>query len=129
MLAYVGVFTLARTVITAPSLRTPATGYTLGTGRPGDGGTVEFDGVGGLSGGGGCSRLLVDYPAEQQGQVLDYLFTPGFGASLHILKVEIGGDAQSTDGTAASHRHSEAEPPNYHRGCKPSSRAVHCRSP
>eukprot|EP00040_Diaphanoeca_grandis_P017779 m.93162 g.93162 ORF g.93162 m.93162 type:complete len:878 (-) comp26612_c0_seq1:128-2761(-) len=78
--------------------------------------TIEFDGVGGLSGGGGCSRLLPDYPSEQQSQILDYLFKPNFGASLHVLKVEIGGDAQSTDGTEASHRHTETETPNYNRG-------------
>jgi galactosylceramidase len=56
-------------------------------------------GVGGLSGGGGCSRLLRDYPEAQRSDVLDFLFKPSFGAALHILKVEIGGDAQSTDGT------------------------------
>ena len=39
-------------------------------------------------------------------QILDYLFKPNFGASLHILKVEIGGDAQSTDGAESSHMHS-----------------------
>ena len=53
--------------------------------------TGQFDGIGGLSGGGGCSRLLKDYPAEQQSQILDILFKPEFGASLQILKVEIGG--------------------------------------
>ena len=46
-----------------------------------------FDGIGGLSGGGATSRLLPDYVEEQRSQILDYLFTPGFGASLHILKV------------------------------------------
>jgi galactosylceramidase len=40
---------------------------------------------------------------------------PGFGASLHILKVEIGGDVQSTDGTEPSHMHS-ANDENYQRG-------------
>jgi hypothetical protein len=39
---------------------------------------------------------LTGYPKEQLSQILDYLFKPNFGASLHILKVEIGGDAQST---------------------------------
>ena len=64
-----------------------------------------FDGIGGLSGGGATSKLLVNYPKEQRDQILDYLFKPGFGAALQILKVEIGGDAQSTDGTEASHMH------------------------
>ena len=64
-----------------------------------------FDGIGGLSGGGATSRLLVDYKEPQRSEVLDYLFKPSFGASLQILKVEIGGDSQSTDGTESSHMH------------------------
>uniref|UniRef100_A0A8C3RQ51 Galactocerebrosidase n=1 Tax=Chelydra serpentina TaxID=8475 RepID=A0A8C3RQ51_CHESE len=47
--------------------------------------------------------------------ILDYLFMPNFGASLHILKVEIGGDGQSTDGTEPSHMHYENDE-NYFRG-------------
>eukprot|EP01064_Diplonema_japonicum_P018636 TRINITY_DN27337_c0_g1_i1.p1 TRINITY_DN27337_c0_g1~~TRINITY_DN27337_c0_g1_i1.p1 ORF type:complete len:826 (+),score=211.85 TRINITY_DN27337_c0_g1_i1:46-2523(+) len=66
-----------------------------------------FDGLGGLSGGGATSRLLVDYKEPQRTQILDYLFKPNFGASLQILKVEIGGDSQSTDGTEPSHMHSK----------------------
>jgi len=64
-----------------------------------------FDGIGGLSGGGATSVLLRDYPEPQRSQILDLLFKPNFGASLHILKVEIGGDAQSTDGCESSHMH------------------------
>ncbi|XP_005089504.1 galactocerebrosidase isoform X2 [Aplysia californica] len=75
----------------------------------------QFDGIGGLSGGGATSKLLVNYPQEQRDQILDYLFKPNFGASLHILKVEIGGDVQSTDGTEASHMHNSWEE-NYQRG-------------
>jgi hypothetical protein len=33
------------------------------------------------------------------------LFKPNFAASLHILKVEIGGDGQATEGTESSHMH------------------------
>ncbi|TRY99061.1 hypothetical protein DNTS_002219 [Danionella cerebrum] len=55
-----------------------------------------FDGIGGLSGGGATSRLLVNYAEPYRGQILDYLFKAKFGASLQILKVEIGGDAQTT---------------------------------
>ncbi|KAJ8792121.1 hypothetical protein J1605_019972 [Eschrichtius robustus] len=40
---------------------------------------------------------------------------PNFGASLHILKVEIGGDGQTTDGTEPSHMHYELDE-NYFRG-------------
>ncbi|MFD7811961.1 galactosylceramidase [Streptomyces sp. NPDC059785] len=67
-----------------------------GTGR-------TFDGVGAISGGGGTSRLLVDYPEPQRGQILDYLFKPGYGASLQILKVEIGADTNSSNGAEPSH--------------------------
>ncbi|PKU36774.1 galactocerebrosidase isoform x2 [Limosa lapponica baueri] len=56
----------------------------------------EFDGIGAVSGGGATSRLLVNYEEPYRSQILDYLFKPNFGASLHILKVEIGGDGQST---------------------------------
>jgi O-glycosyl hydrolase len=64
-----------------------------------------FDGVGAISGGGGNSRLLVDYPEPQRSQVLDYLFKPGYGAAVQLLKVEIGGDANSTDGAEPSVEH------------------------
>ena len=64
-----------------------------------------FGGIGAISGGGGNSRLLTDYPAAEQQQILDYLFKPGYGASLQILKVEIGGDTNSTDGSESSHMH------------------------
>jgi len=74
-----------------------------------------FWGIGGLSGGGGTSRLLYDYKEPQRSQILDYLFKPNYGASLQILKVEIGGDSQSTDGTESSHMHS-ADDLDYHRG-------------
>ena len=61
-----------------------------------------FAGVGALSAGGN-SRLLADYPAAQQRRILDYLFRPGYGASLQILKVEVGGDTNSTGGSESSH--------------------------
>jgi glycosyl hydrolase family 59/glycosyl hydrolase family 59 (putative galactocerebrosidase) len=64
-----------------------------------------FDGVGAISGGGGNSRLLVDYPPTQRSQILDYLFKPGYGAAVQLLKLEIGGDANSTDGSEPSHEH------------------------
>uniref|UniRef100_A0A8C9A162 Galactocerebrosidase n=1 Tax=Prolemur simus TaxID=1328070 RepID=A0A8C9A162_PROSS len=75
----------------------------------------EFDGVGAVSGGGATSRLLVNYPEPYRSQILDYLFKPYFGASLHILKVEIGGDGQTTDGTEPSHMHYALDE-NYFRG-------------
>jgi galactosylceramidase len=74
-----------------------------------------FDGIGGLSAG-GSSRLLIDYDEPFRSIILDYLFKPSFGASLHILKVEIGGDAQSTDGTEPSHMRFENGDLNFSRG-------------
>ena len=73
----------------------------------------RFDGIGALSA--GASSALINYDDAVYSQLMDYLFLPGFGASLHILKVEIGGDVQSTDGTEASHMHS-ADDENYARG-------------
>lgn len=74
-----------------------------------------FEGIGAISGGGATSKLLVNYPEKERNEILDYLFKPGFGASLQIFKVEIGGDIQSTDGTEASHMHDSWEE-NYQRG-------------
>ena len=74
-----------------------------------------FDGLGAISGGGGNSRLLIDYPEPNRSQILDYLFKPNYGASLQILKVEIGGDANSTSGAEPSHMHSASDE-NYYRG-------------
>ncbi|GAA3210558.1 ricin-type beta-trefoil lectin domain protein [Nonomuraea helvata] len=71
----------------------------------GGSGGKTFDGVGAVSGGGGNSRLLIDYPEPQRGQILDYLFKPGYGAALQILKVEMGGDTNSTSGAEPSHEH------------------------
>jgi O-glycosyl hydrolase len=60
-----------------------------------------FDGIGAVSAG-ASSRLLIDYPEPQRSQILDYLFKPGYGAALQHLKVEIGGDVNSTDGSEPS---------------------------
>src|SRR5215472_6948600 len=57
-----------------------------------------FDGLGAISGGGGNTRLLTDYPVAQRNAILDYLFKPGFGANLQILKVETSGDGNTTSG-------------------------------
>ncbi|MCX5070228.1 ricin-type beta-trefoil lectin domain protein [Micromonospora lupini] len=85
-------------------LTTPAQAATSITINGSSGGRT-FDGVGAVSGGGGNSRLLMDYPEPQRGQILDYLFKPGYGAALQILKVEIGGDTNSTSGSEPSHSH------------------------
>jgi len=71
----------------------------------GTAGGRTFDGVGAISGGGGNSRLLIDYPEPQRSQVLDYLFKPAYGANVQLLKIEVGGDANSTDGAEPSVEH------------------------
>lgn len=60
-----------------------------------------FDGLGAASAG-ASSRLLIDYPEPERSQILDYLFKPGYGAALQRLKVEVGGDVNSTDGSEPS---------------------------
>jgi hypothetical protein len=67
-----------------------------------------FEGIGALSAG-ASSRLLIEYPEPYRSQILDFLFKPRFGASLQQLKVEIGGDVNSTCGTEPSHAHSLQE--------------------
>ncbi|TSD63836.1 hypothetical protein FFF34_014805 [Inquilinus sp. KBS0705] len=68
----------------------------------------KFEGIGALSAG-GSSRLLIDYPEPYRSLILDYLFKPKFGASLQQLKVEIGGDINSTCGTEPSYQHNKGE--------------------
>ncbi|HMH93994.1 MAG TPA: hypothetical protein VK586_23305 [Streptosporangiaceae bacterium] len=88
-------------------------------------GSRVYDGVGAILGGGGNARYLLDYPARQRNQILDYLFKPGYGASLQLLKLEIGGDANSSDGSEPSVEHSAGHM-NCHAGYELSiaSRAV-----
>src|SRR3569833_2157252 len=86
----------------ASPARAATTSITVDGGQSGR----TFDGIGAISGGGGNSRLLRDYPEAQLSQILDYLFKPGYGADLQLLKLEIGGDANSTDGSEPSIEHS-----------------------
>lgn len=69
---------------------------------------TTFDGVGSADGGGAMGRLLIDYPAAQRTQILNYLFGPG-GADLQILKLEIGGDSSQSDGAQPSVEHSRGQ--------------------
>ena len=64
-----------------------------------------YEGLGAVSAG-ASSRLLIDYPEPYRSQILDYLFKPGYGAALQHLKVEIGADVNSTDGSEPSHMRS-----------------------
>src|SRR5690242_17751291 len=61
-----------------------------------------FDGIGAILGGGGNARLLADYPPAVRNQIYDYLFRPGYGASLQMLKLEIGAGTYSSDGAEPS---------------------------
>ncbi len=73
-----------------------------------------YAGEGGVSAG-ASSRLLIDYPEPYRSQILDYLFKTNYGANLQDLKVELGGDVNSTDGSEPSHMHSATDQ-NYTRG-------------
>lgn len=73
-----------------------------------------FEGIGAVSAG-ASSRLLIDYPEPQRGQILDYLFKPDYGAALQHLKVEIGGEVNSTDGTEPTHMRTRTDL-NFTRG-------------
>ena len=67
-----------------------------------------FEGVGALSAG-ASSRLLIDYPEPYRSDILDFLFKPYFGANLWQLKVENGGDVNSTDGAELAYAHNREE--------------------
>jgi O-glycosyl hydrolase len=87
----------------------PSTSITISGARPGP----VFDGVGAIAGGGGTARLLIDYPEPERSQILDYLFKPGYGADVQVLKMEIGGDAEATDAAEPSFEHTRG-----HISCK-----------
>lgn len=64
---------------------------------------LRFDGHGAVSGR-GTSRYLYDYAEPMRSEILDLLFAPNYAASIQVLKVEIGGDAQTGFGVEPSHR-------------------------
>ena len=68
-----------------------------------DGLGLRWEGVGAISGGGATTKLLMDYDPKVAADILDYLFLPNFGLNLQMLKVEIGGDTDATEGAEASH--------------------------
>src|SRR6185312_4632182 len=73
-----------------------------------------YEGLGAASAG-ASSRLLIDYPEPERSQILDYLFKPGYGAALQHLKVEIGADVNSTDGSEPSYARTPTDR-NFTRG-------------
>jgi hypothetical protein len=94
---------LAALAARAPGRTLPTTHISV----DGAGGDRIYGGVGAILGGGGNARYLVEYPAPQRRAVLDYLFKPGYGAALQLLKLEIGGDGNSTDGSEPSVEHTK----------------------
>jgi hypothetical protein len=88
------------TAARGPAASGPATAVTISGKRVGP----RFEGVGAISAG-ASSRYLIDYPAPQRHAILDYLFTPHYGASLQLLKLEIGGDSNSSNGAEPSVEH------------------------
>jgi galactosylceramidase len=103
------VFCLAL-VLTSASTIAPAQIITLDATDKG----WAFQGLGAVSAG-ASSRLLIDYPEPQRSEILDYLFKPGYGAALQHLKVEVGSDVNSTDGSEPSHSRTHSDH-NYTRG-------------
>lgn len=109
--------TLLAAAACAAAARAPAAGapaplsYAIDTRAAGR----RLDGFGAISGGGATSRLLFQYPEPYLTDILDFLFLPSHGAALHHLKVEIGGDGQSSEGTEPSHAHFEGDA-NFSRG-------------
>lgn len=71
-----------------------------------------------MSGGGGGTRLLADYPRKQREEIYDLLFKPQWGASLHVLKVEVGCDGDTTQGAEQTHMRTQddASPTAFSRG-------------
>ena len=65
------------------------------------------------------------YPEPTRSQILDVLFLPGRGAAWQMLKIEIGGDSQSSYGLEPSFMH-VPDPANasFDRGYQVGSREV-----
>lgn len=66
----------------------------------------------------GMERQLMHYPEAIQQEILDLCFKPNFGMALTHLKVEVGGDNNSTSAVEPSFAHTRAEManPNFRRG-------------
>ena len=103
-------FVLSTSLLFSACHRGVSTAITIDGNGPGR----LFEGIGGVSAG-ASSRLLVDYAEPYRSQILDYLFKPNYGASLQHLKVEVGGDVNSTDGSEPSHMRSRTDE-DYTRG-------------
>lgn len=58
----------------------------------------EYEGVGAISAGLGLP-FLEDYPKPYQSWLFDLVFKPNFGLGCNYLKIEVGGDVNSSAGT------------------------------
>jgi galactosylceramidase len=81
---------------------------TITVNMDGNGTGKTFDGIGTVLTG-GTQKLLSEYPATQRSEILDFLFKPNFGASLQIVKMEMGGDINSSSGTEPSVKRTSSE--------------------
>lgn len=55
----------------------------------------------------GAARLLFEYPEPTRSEILDMLFLPSMGIRWQGLKVEIGGDVESSYGSMSSYAHTK----------------------
>lgn len=74
----------------------------------------KYEGIGALLA--SDAPWLKAYPEPQRSDILDVLFRPAWAAGLQVLKLEVGGDGQSTTNTESSHMHTEFDPPSFNRG-------------
>ena len=83
----------------------------------GKGGGRRWGGIGSAPSN-AMGRMLPFYPEPIRNDILDLMFKPNFGMALTHLKVEVGGDNNSTSGTEPSFAHTreEMQHPNFHRG-------------
>jgi hypothetical protein len=86
----------------APALPTPSPSAVLALDPSKLG--LRHDGITAMSVN-GAGRLLHEYPEPTRSEILDMLFTPGLGTAWQMLKIEIGGDCQSSYGLEPSFMH------------------------
>ncbi|MGH3401433.1 MAG: hypothetical protein ACRDRJ_02775 [Streptosporangiaceae bacterium] len=111
----------------AAAARVPSATVTIGTRTSG-----VFDGIGAILGGGGSARLLADYAPAVRSQIYNYLFRPGDGAALQMLKLEIGSGTNSSDAAEPSVEPSAGRPRPTSAMSSPGSSApasITCASP
>jgi Glycosyl hydrolase family 59 len=113
VLGLIGAFTSAARIALSQNTASAPTRIRI----DGQGAGRAFEGLGAVSAG-ASSRLLIDYREPYRSQILDYLFKPNYGAALQHLKVEIGADVNSTDGSEPSIARTRGEivHPDFNRG-------------